>query len=658
MTGIEIDITKYKIHSYNTVIVGSGAAAFNAANSLYELGVKNIAVVTEGMNKGTSRNTGSDKQTYYKMSTSGADGDSPYKMAETLFNGGAMHGDIALVEAALSTMSFYNLKRIGVPFPTDRYAQHIGYKTDHDPYTRASSAGPLTSKYMTECLERQIKLKDIDIFDNYQVISVVKDGEEAAGLLAINLTDINEEDYGFTLFNSTNVIYCTGGPSCIYYSSVFPKSHFGGTGAALEAGVSGINLTEWQYGMASTKFRWNVSGTYQQVLPRYVSTDENMGDERDFLCDYFKSFGQMNDAVFLKGYQWPFDSRKMDDFASSTIDILVYIETQIKGRRVFLDYTKNPSYPGTAESELFTALSKESYDYLANSDALFGTPIERLMKMNPLAIDLYRTNGIDITTEYLEIDVCAQHNNGGLLGDIWWQSNVAGFFPVGEVCGTMGVYRPGGSALNSTQTGGARAALYISKRRKSPPRSLEAFMKAAEPAVKAKLAQAKSVNLGDKTNIMDIRIECQKTMTKFAAFFRAADGIREIMPDFSEKIKSIFEKSQIVSVREISEVFRNYDMLICQYTYLSAMAEYAKKGGQSRGSYVIIEDDGEYSFDSEKLKFKYSIDNKLSGTACVSTYDKVKGTVSHRWDMVRPIPADDSWFENVWSDYRNDKFYY
>ena len=39
--------------------------------------------------------------------------------------------------------------------------------------------------------------------------------------------------------------------------------------------------------------------------------------------------------VFLKGYQWPFDVRKIDG-GSSIIDILVYIETCIKGRRVFL----------------------------------------------------------------------------------------------------------------------------------------------------------------------------------------------------------------------------------------------------------------------------------------------------------------------------------
>ena len=47
------------------------------------------------------------------------------------------------------------------------------------------------------------------------------------------------------------------------------------------------NLTESQYGLASVKFRWNLSGTYQQVLPRYYSTAADGSDEREFLSDYF-----------------------------------------------------------------------------------------------------------------------------------------------------------------------------------------------------------------------------------------------------------------------------------------------------------------------------------------------------------------------------------
>jgi len=641
------------IQTYQTIIVGSGAAAFNAANTLYEMGQTNIAIVTEGINNGTSRNTGSDKQTYYKMSTSGQAPDSPHQMAKTLFDGGGMHGDIALVEAALSTSNFYNLARIGVPFPTDKYGQHVGYKTDHDPFTRASSAGPLTSKYMTECLERQVRAKDIRIFNNQQVVSILKDEDTVCGLLCLHT-----QQHEYKLFNCTNVIYCTGGPACLYWNSVYPKSQFGGTGVALAAGVAGVNLGEWQYGLASTKFRWNVSGTYQQVLPRYVSTDQNKNNEQDFLCDYFENIGQICDAVFLKGYQWPFDPRKLANFGSSVIDILVYIETQIKGRRVFLDYTKNPTYRSddTNTQFPFSTLSPESYTYLANSNALFGKPIDRLKKMNPLAIDLYAKNGIDITTKYLEIDVCAQHNNGGLQGDIWWQSNLKGFFPVGEVAGTLGIYRPGGSALNSTQTGGVRAATYICKNRNHPPLCEDAFLQKIQPQVDAKLKQANSVKIGT-SNTAQLREQYQKQMTKSAAFFRVQHELEVHIINVKAALQDIFVNSVISTPEEITEVFRNYDMLVCQYAYLHSMLAHMQNGGKSRGSYVIIEQDGESSFTHEHLNFQYSIDKKLDKTTCVSSYNESAGEVENHLEPVREIPSDDIWFEAIWEQYRSGEIY-
>ena len=55
-------------NTYDTLIIGSGCAGFNAADRLYNFGVRDIAIITEGINMGTSRNTGSDKQTYYKLS--------------------------------------------------------------------------------------------------------------------------------------------------------------------------------------------------------------------------------------------------------------------------------------------------------------------------------------------------------------------------------------------------------------------------------------------------------------------------------------------------------------------------------------------------------------------------------------------------------------
>lgn len=74
----------YTCYRFQAVIVGSGAAGLNAAVSLVKEGQTDIAIITEGRMMGTSRNTGSDKQTYYKWTTCGDEADSVRKMAQTL----------------------------------------------------------------------------------------------------------------------------------------------------------------------------------------------------------------------------------------------------------------------------------------------------------------------------------------------------------------------------------------------------------------------------------------------------------------------------------------------------------------------------------------------------------------------------------------------
>ena len=98
---IQIAVSSLRVYSLNTVVVGSGAASLNAGSAVY-IWAEDIAIVTEGWNMGTSRNTGSDKQTYYKLTLAGKEPDSVFDMAETLFSGGAMDGDIAPGRSALS----------------------------------------------------------------------------------------------------------------------------------------------------------------------------------------------------------------------------------------------------------------------------------------------------------------------------------------------------------------------------------------------------------------------------------------------------------------------------------------------------------------------------------------------------------------------------
>ena len=668
ITGFDIDV-----YSLNTVIVGTGCAGFNAADSLYAIGQHDIAVLTEGLHHGTSRNTGSDKQTYYKLTLSGDVPDSVGEMASTYFSGGCMHGDIALIESALSSRCFTKLAGIGVPFPHNRYGEYIGYKTDHDPRHRATSAGPLTSKFMTEKLEDQVFGKGITIFDGYRVIAVLTDNRQssdsggvsahAVGLLAL---DLSRSDFPFTLFNCTNIIWAVGGPAAIYADSVYPESQTGTSGLAYAAGAKGINLTESQYGLASIKFRWNVSGTYQQVIPRYISTGRYGEEAREFLDAYFTSPGSMMDAVFLKGYQWPFDPRKIADQGSSLIDILVYHETQIKGRRVWMDFRHNPTRCCKEDGGLdFDLCNEETYTYLKNSRALFGKPIDRLALMNQPAIQLYKENGIDLHTDMLEVAVCAQHNNGGLLGDIWSESNLKHFFPVGEANGVFGVYRPGGSALNSTQVTSLRAAQYIAANYMHPPLDVATFAETVQAQVIGQFHFAFSLSDSDMSEIIKRREVMQRRMTDCGAHIRSLDKIEQAIRECLNEIRC--EKgwgercgeSRRLCGRTLAQVFMNRDILLTQYVYFCAIRAYILKGGGSRGSYLVHDKNGTLPLASLPEIFRFSLDSgELLKSVCEIGLDTESMECRCDWQPVRPIPVEDNWFENIWAEYREGRVFH
>ena len=655
----------YPLYHCHTLVVGSGAAALNCACHLVNFGVTDVLIATERLGGGVSNNSGSDKQTYYKLSLFGEDRDSVYEMARTLFDGGAMHGDIALVEAALSAQEFYHLTLMGVPFPHNLYGGYVGYKTDHDPKRRATSAGPWTSNQMVQKLLNQVRHQGTPILDDHEIIFLLTRTEggitRAIGAIAIDKSKAAVGLDSLVIFAAENVVLGSGGPGGLYQASVYPEDHLGCcAGVALEAGAAAQNLTEWQYGLASIQFRWNVSGTYQQVLPRYISTAADGGDEREFLNEFFPSFAKLATAIFLKGYQWPFDPRKIMNHGSSLIDLLVYRETIVKGRRVFLDFRGNPAWNGSDRLR-FEELETEAHEYLANSDALFGTPYERLRKMNPMAIELYGQHGIDLAQEPLEIAVCAQHCNGGLAGNIWWESNVRHLFPIGEVNGSHGVYRPGGSALNSGQVGGYRAAQYIAERYRELSVTADRFADWAGAELVRKISSVERalqcVTHKNGPNWLEFRRELQARMSRAAAHVRQLNPIKKALWEAETQWRMINDyQLQFEDAAQLIEFFRNRALCLVQLAVLKSIQAYLQEQGGSRGSYLVVVPNGncgleqmgpEWNFRSEVEKFRN----------LVLKYQYANGVHQTTWVPTRPIPEDNFWFETVWDAYRKKELF-
>ena len=259
----------------------------------------------------------------------------------------------------------------------------------------------------------------------------------------------------------------------------------------------------------------------------------------------------------------------------------------MKGRRVFLDFRNDP------EDFEFGALSSEAREYLARSKALIPKPIERLRIMNPDAVTLYADHDIDIAAEPLEIAVCAQHNNGGLAGNIWWAStNIKHLFVVGEVNGSHGVARPGGSALNAGQVGGFRAAEFIANRYANWTLDTEAI-KAQAARQTGQLDQWMTAAKVAPRTWQAQRKELQERMTKTGAHIRSPESLKNAVSEAWEQWSRMAKNAcGFQGLEGLRDALNTRQLCYAHVIYLEALLFAVQSGVGSRGSAMVLDPKG------------------------------------------------------------------
>ena len=576
------------VYASEALVLGSGAAGLRAAVELKRRNV-DVVVATQNLYGGTSACSGSDKQTLHTASGSGR-GDNFDDLAAALGAGGAMDEDVAYVEAVGSLPALASLQFMGLPIPLDRYGAALRYKTDHDEAGRATSCGPRTSRLMVKALAEESARLGVPIVNRATAARIlVDDGPppRAVGLIAFNSGDRTAENpLGLAVFRFRALVLAAGGPGELYRDSVYPKHCFGALGLALEAGIEAVNLTESQFGIGTPRdgFPWNLSGTYAQCMP-YIHSLDAKGQEHNFLGDYYRTTQELASNIFRKGYQWPFHASRMLDFGSSLVDLAIFRETQA-GRKVLMDFNRNPlPVPGDAPFSL-ERLDPDVKAYLTNNDALLPLPIERLKRMNPLSIELYKRYKKDITREPLAFAVNNQHMNGGVAVDIWGRTSLAGCYAIGEAAGTHGVTRPGGAALNAGQVFGLRAAQHIASldgrdARGAPPAA--AIERAIQSLVGDQISE-------DGLDWRDIAREVQARMSDHAGFVCSADGVVEALRQARELNARIRQRGVRFSrAEEAPRALQWRQMALVSEAVLTALAAYVASGGGSRGARAILD---------------------------------------------------------------------
>lgn len=581
------------LRRFTALVIGSGAAGLRAAVELKRRGV-DVAVATQSAFGGTSACSGSDKQTLH-TANSADQGDDFRALADAIGAGGAMDEDTAYVEAVGSARALASLQYLGLPIPQDRLGGVLRYQTDHDEVGRATSCGPRTSRLMVQVLAGEAIRLEIPIFNHTTAVHIlVREQAErrVAGVLAIGQKHRSEHNpLGAVALLCDFLVLAAGGPGELYRDSVYPRHCFGSLGLALEAGVEAVNLTESQFGIGTSRdgFPWNLSGTYAQCMP-YVFSVDTRGREHNFLADHYRTTQELASNTFRKGYQWPFHSTRMLDFGSSLFDLAVFRERQA-GRKVFMDFNRNPlAVPGDDGFDL-SRLDPDVAAYLEKSGALLDTPIERLRRMNPLSIELYKRYKVDIAASPLEFAMNNQHMNGGLAVDTWGRTTLAGCYAIGEAAGTHGVTRPGGAALNAGQVFGTRCAEHIASRRDTAgtQQSPEALVGAALDAVAAVIRADSPVKIAALKREIQARMSDHAGMICRAADVRAALAGARLLNELIQRHGVSHEAKAFDAVHALQ--WRHN--ALASEAVLAALDFYLGRGGGSRGARTVCDAQGD-----------------------------------------------------------------
>jgi len=671
---LKIGETEIPVLRCGVLVIGSGVAALSACTAA------DTVIATEELDGGASCAAGLDRQPYHHLSVADKEGDSAWKMAETLWAGGAVHGDLALVEALGSLEAFYHLASIGVPFPLDELGAPFGEGTELDPRQRTSFLEPRDSRLVWERLLSDVRARGIPILEGRHAIALVADKPRMTekpsalnqkpsysrgrvyGALFIDEKAMEQANFGLELILADAVVYGTGGPGGLYGASAYPENQAGAIGLAIEIGAACANLTETQFGLVSVPSSCHIAGSYQQAIPRYFSRGPD-GDEEEFLTPLFESPQARDSSVFRRGYHGRFDARNALEGGSSLVDLFVHRERVLRGRRVFMDFRHNPSGWNPA------VLGEEARGQLERLDALGGMPIDRLRKLEPLVDEQLARLGIDLEREPLEIAVCALHSNGGLAADTWWESvNIEGLFPVGEVNGSHGICPPAGATLNASQVGGLRAARRIACRsagnhapktaqagdlqKVAQGAALSAAQTAAQAAAQvvdaAQVACEEALRIiltalgpGEKParddgSLQAFQAEFHARMANSGGMIRAAEGAREAARRAMQQVSS-FHLVRIGGRVHIPALFQARQLALAHAAYLEAIAGFVEAKGGSRGSALTVDMDGKSLHPALDDVWKV-IEEKTSLRDFIQIVRFTDGVFRSDWEQRRPIP--------------------
>lgn len=562
-------------YSCDVLIIGGGGAALRAALVIMEEEpAAKVILATKGKlgKSGVTANACSDRMAFHAtLPFTEPQGKDNWKYhADDIYRigGYVSDEDLAQILARNSREAFEYLDRLGVPW-VKKDGRADQFLTDGSKYARACYTGPYTANHIEKALVEKIRTTPVKVLEDFMIFDLVLSSSNDRVIGAFGLW--GEE---MSLIKAKATILATGGAGEAFKVNVYPESMTGdGYAVAYRAGAELVNMEFIQIGLSSVKTKLACSGSMMRAVPRFVNDEEE-----EFLPKYFPPDAPLDEiylTIFQKGASWPVSF----EHKSHLIDIAVYRELG-KGRKVYLDYARNPRGLQWKKMDEVADWYKrvKGIDLPGNKNP-GSSPLLRLKEINPEAVSWLKERGIDLEEgDRIEIAPAAQHFQGGVKIRQGAQTSIKGLFAAGECAGGQhGANRPGGNALLDCQVFGRIAGLNALKEARRTDISFD-----LEPGCLDRM-QKKLNNLQDKKagkKASSVRGQVQDLLFSYASIVRTGENLSKGI----EKLRKM--ESQGIHADEKGLIFTLETLNLLQVARMVMGA--ARMRRESRGPHLYF----------------------------------------------------------------------